>query len=209
MLIAGLRARLMSPFGLFLVAWLCSLIGVQAITNLYPLFMQTDFGVDPTYAGLTLSVATAFSLPLYSPAGTAIAHFRAVPVLRWAMLARVACLGALIVIGMMSGEGRAWPAMAAVAGLTLAWPFLSVGGTLRASELSGSSSGEGLGLFNAVAALAALIGPVLGGQLATITNDYTPVSVLGVAGLLIALGLLTFGPRARQPVPAAPTPAPA
>jgi hypothetical protein len=49
----------------------------------------------------------------------------------------------------------------------LCWPFLGVSGTTLSARLSTFGKGEGMGIFHAVFALAAVIGTAMGGWLAS------------------------------------------
>jgi len=71
--------------------------------------------------------------------------------------------------------------------VVLAWSLLSVAGTALTANLAPASEGAGMGLFNAVTALAGVVGAVLGGCAA---QNWGYAAVPGLAAAGVALGLL-------------------
>ena len=70
----------------------------------------------------------------------------------------------------------------------LCWALLSVSSTALTAHLAADNEGEGMGLLNAITALAGVLGTVFGGWLA-MRWGYQTASGLAVGGLAIGLGL--------------------
>jgi predicted MFS family arabinose efflux permease len=98
----------------------------------------------------------------------------------------VAFLG-LLGLGLTHVGAAPWLALLAFLFVVLAWSLLSVGGTALTARLSPVGEGEGLGIFNAVTAVAGVIGAALGGWVAG-QWGYNAVSGLAAGG--VGLGLL-------------------
>jgi predicted MFS family arabinose efflux permease len=97
---------------------------------------------------------------------------------------------AMLALGLSHVGGQGWLALLAFTFVVLAWSFLSVSGTALTAHLSTIGEGESLGIFNAVTAVAGVMGAVLGGWIAG-RWGYNAALALAVVG--VALGvLLTF-----------------
>ena len=81
-----------------------------------------------------------------------------------------------------------WLALLAFAFVVLAWSLMSVSGTALAARLSTIGEGQGLGIFNALTAVAGMLGAVLGGWAAGVWG-YSSIVVLALAGVALGLGL--------------------
>jgi predicted MFS family arabinose efflux permease len=196
-----------SPFGLFLLIWVISNLGINAIFTLYPLVVEGIYGVQAGPASFALAAATGVGLALYSPSSLLTHRIGGVRVLQLAMGVRLVTFVILIVLAGAAFAGREAMVLVAFAVVQLAFPALSVSSTLLTSELSPVGEGEGMGLYTAVAAFAGLGGAVLGGWVAANTG-YATTLWLAVATLIAALVLTLFlraAPTAAPPV-APPTP---
>ncbi|HTR80877.1 MAG TPA: MFS transporter [Bacteroidota bacterium] len=180
---------IVSPLGIFLVAWLISFGGVAAFFSLYPVLMKHQFGVDPSLSSIGFAVAATAGLFLYAPAGTWSRKFGPLPVFRAALAVRALAFLVLVVIGAFSFPLGGPLAVIGFAFVVLAWSLLSVTGTEITAQFSEAHEGEGLGLFNASTGVAGVLGAVIGGWVAG-TWGYETVSVLGIGGAVIGI-LLT------------------
>ena len=98
-----LAARLRSPLGLFMLVWLVSNVGPNAVFALYPLVMQHVFGIAPGPASLALAVVTGLALGGWAADA---AGYNAAPVLG---VASVALSLALVVPLRAAGPGAPSP----------------------------------------------------------------------------------------------------
>jgi DHA1 family tetracycline resistance protein-like MFS transporter len=176
-----------SPFAVFLVVWLLTFGGAATVFALYPVLMQQAYGVAPGLSSAGFAVAAGLGLTLYSPAGRWSERFGPAWVVRAALGVRLVAFLALLGLGLAHASGVAWLALLAFLFVVLAWSLLSVGGTALTARLSPVGEGEGLGIFNAVTALAGVVGAGLGGWVAG-QWGYSAVSGLAAGG--VGLGLL-------------------
>ncbi len=199
-----LEVVLRSPFALFLVLWLLCNLGPAALYALYPLFMQQVFGIPPGPSSFALGVSGAVAIALYAPTGLFVHRVGPTRVLQAGLGVRLGALVLLTGLGLVPIFGRDWLAILTFIGLDLAWVLLSVSGTVLVSRLSPVAEGEGMGIYNTVAAMASLLGAALGGWLAD-RAGYGVVLGMAVAGLAGALGLMLLlraAPHAAQLPPA-------
>jgi DHA1 family tetracycline resistance protein-like MFS transporter len=176
-----------SPFAGFLVMWLLTFGGAAAVFALYPVLMQQVYGVAPGLSSAGFAVAAGLGLALYSPAGRWSERFGPTQVLWVALGVRLVAFVGLLALGLTHLIGAAWLALLAFVFVVLAWSLLSVGGTALAARLSPVGEGESMGIFNAVTALAGVVGAVLGGWVA---GQWGYEAVSGVAAGSVGLGLL-------------------
>lgn len=192
-----LGATLRSPFGLFLAAWLLMFGGSAAVFSLYPVLMQQVFGMAPHLSSSVFALAAGLGLALYSPAGEWSDHLGAARVLETALGVRLLAFLSILALGLLPLGGQGWGALFAFIFVVLSWSLLSVSGTALTARLSPFGEGEGMGIFNAVNALAGVLGAALGGWAAG-RWGYNAVSGLAVIGITLGL-ILAFVGRLAKP----------
>jgi MFS family permease len=200
---AALRRVLGSPFGLLLASWVLATFGTGAVYALYPLMMQSVFGVPPSTSALALAVATGLSIAFFGPANRLVARFGASQVMLGSLVLRLVAMTGLVLLtevvvpGLLI-PGRGGPAVQIFVLLAAAWPFLSVSSTVLTSRLNPSDEGAAMGIYTAAAAVASLASAALAGAVAHVAG-FTAVTALGMlltgAGVLCALPLLAAVPR--------------
>jgi DHA1 family tetracycline resistance protein-like MFS transporter len=182
-----LGQTLHSPFGVFLLVWLLAFAGPAAVFSQYPVLMQKLFGTPPSTASFAFAIVAAVGLSLYTPAGNwskkqgPILILRGAQVMRW-----LAFSGMLWLAFTRTSASAGWLALLLFGFVVLAWSLMSVSGTALAAQLSPVGEGQGLGIFNAMTAIAAILGAVLGGWTAQIWGYQ---SILGLAIIGVALGI--------------------
>ena len=104
----------------------------------------------------SFAVSAGLGLFLYAPAGRWSSSGRPRVVLRIGMAVRTAAYALLWFLALSRGAQAGWPALGLFSIVVLAWSALSVASTALVAEMyaRGGNEGEGLGLFNAVTALA-------------------------------------------------------
>jgi predicted MFS family arabinose efflux permease len=178
-----------SPFGLFLSLWLISFMGSAAFFSLYPVLMKQVYGVGPGLSSVGYAIAAGIGLAFYSPAGGLSDRFGAEWVIKNGLGIRLLAFLGLFALGATHSR-QGWLALLGFLFIVLSWSLLSVSGTALTAQLSRSNEGEGMGVFNAVTALAGVIGAALGGWVAGRWgyNGATVVAIGGVAtGLLLSI----------------------
>jgi DHA1 family tetracycline resistance protein-like MFS transporter len=186
-----LNSSFRSPFGLFLIVWLLTFGGAAAIFSQYPLLMQKLFGVSPSLSSVGFAVAAGLGLTLYNPAGAWSDKAGAARVLRIAFGIRLLAFLGLLLFGLSTRpSGLGWLAMIFFGLVVCAWSLISVSSTSLAANISPGGEGEAMGLYNAMTALAGVLGAVLGGWVAGIWS-YNAMLALSVAGVAAGLALST------------------
>jgi len=180
-----------TSFGLFLIAWLLSFSGSAAFFSFYPVLMKKVYGVLPGLSSTGYALAAGLGLVLYAPAGTWSIKRGTLPVLRDALVLRIAAFLALTILAIVSFPGRGWLALLFFLFVVLAWSLLSVSSTALVAGLSPKNEGEGMGIFNAVTALSGVIGSVMGGWTANLWG-YVAIPIMGIIGVGAGFIVLIF-----------------
>ncbi len=184
-----LGRTLRSPYGVFLVIWLMAFAGPAAVFSQYPLFMQKVFGVTPATSSVVFAIIAALGLSLYTPAGNWSDRFGSQRILRLSLGLRLAAFAGMLGLVFLPGSGTVgWLALLAFAFVVWAWSLMSVSGTALAARLSPAGEGQGLGIFNAMTAVASILGALLGGWAAGAWG-YGSIVVLALGGVTLGLGL--------------------
>ena len=184
---------LLSPYTGFLVIWLLAFAGPAAVFSQYPILMQKVYGVAPGASSLAFAVIAALGLTLYTPAGNWSERRGPTRILRAALGLRLFAFAGLLWLGFMPASGNTGLlALLAFAFVVWAWSLMSVSGTALAARLSPAGEGQGIGVFNAVTAIAGVAGAVVGGWAAGIWG-YSSIVVLGFLGVALGLGLSFIG----------------
>ncbi len=183
-----------ASFGLFLLGWFLSFGGSSAFFSLYPIVMRQSYGVGPAASSVGFAVSAALGLLLYAPAGQWSTRRKPIGVLRGGLAVRVAAYALLSVLAVWSGVARSWPALGSFLVVVLAWSVLSVASTALVAQMFSrrQSEGEGLGLFNAVTALAGVVG-CAGGGWAAGAWGYGAIPFVALGGSAAGLAVLLAG----------------
>jgi MFS family permease len=187
--IKKLGATLQSPFGVFLFAWLLAFAGPAAVFSQYPILMQKVYGVSPATSSVAFAFIAALGLTLYTPAGKWSEHQGPRRILRASLGLRLIAFAGMLGLALFkTGLNTGALALLAFAFVVLAWSLMSVSGTALAARLSTIAEGQGLGIFNALTAIAGMLGAVLGGWAAGVWG-YSSIVVLALIGVALGLGI--------------------
>jgi DHA1 family tetracycline resistance protein-like MFS transporter len=187
--IKNIGTTLNSPFGVFLFVWLLAFAGPAAVFSQYPILMQKVYGVSPATSSVAFAIIAALGLTLYTPAGKWSEHQGPRRILRVSLGIRLLAFGGMFGLVFFGAGGSTGPlALLVFAFVVLAWSLMSVSGTAMAARLSTIGEGQGLGIFNALTAVAGMLGAVLGGWAAGVWG-YSSVVVLALAGVALGLGI--------------------
>jgi DHA1 family tetracycline resistance protein-like MFS transporter len=190
--VVRLFSALASPLGFFFLIWLLGYGGSQAVFSLYPVMMKSAYSVNPNAASTAFGIAAGLGLFLYSPAGRLSDRLGLRPVFYAGWAFRLLAFLGLVALAFMSFRAQNWAAMGAFAVVVLSWSLLSVTGTALTARLSGGGEGEALGAFNAITAIAGVIGASVGGWAAN-RWGYVAVPIVAAGGVLLALALALPG----------------
>jgi DHA1 family tetracycline resistance protein-like MFS transporter len=177
---------LRSRFGLFLFIWLLTFTGAAAVFSQYPLLMRNVFNVAPNSSSIAFAGMAAVGLLLYTPAGKWSERFGAARILRVSFIIRILAFVSLFGLGFTRFGFNGWLALLAFAFVVFAWSLMSVSSTDLAARLSPVGKGEGMGIFNAVTALAGVIGALAGGWVAGVWG-YGTLSLVAAVGVIFGL----------------------
>jgi len=174
------RATFGSPLPALLIRWGLLMLVSIPVVNLVPLLLRQDFGLTPQAISVGLAVVAAMAVGEYLPVSKASERMGAIRVLRGGIFLRAMGVLTLALGTWQHGPGAV--ALLSYALIAAAWPPLSVASTIRVSQLAMGDQADGaLGMYNAVASGARVIGSLAGGTLA---------SRLGYPGLLWGCGAI-------------------
>jgi MFS family permease len=181
-------------FGLFLLGWFLSFGASATFFSLYPIVMNRAYGVGPAVSSAAFAVSAGLGLLLYAPAGRWSSSGRPLRVLRAGLAIRSAAYLLLTLLIALKAPASGWPALGTFLLIVLAWSALSVASTALVAEMFSrrKSEGEGLGLFNAVTALAGVAGSAVGGWAAGVWG-YGAVPFVALFGTLGGLAVFLAG----------------
>lgn len=203
----GLRhlgSVLHTRFGRFLFSWFALSFGVAAFFAYFPVALQKAYSVAPALTSLTYAIAAAVALVLYTVGGQLSGRYGAGRVYRWALLVRLLGFAMLFAVFFLPIP-KTLAGLAGFVCIIMAWPLLSIAGTDLTARLTPISQGAGMGLFNAAAAVATVIGTFLGGPLVQFLG-YPALSGLALLGIGLAwLSAHGLDTGMAAPVPATPS----
>jgi MFS transporter, DHA1 family, tetracycline resistance protein len=181
-----LGGALRSPFGIFLLTWLLSIGGSAAVFSQYPLLMQHVFGIGPAASSIGFGAAAGLGMFLYAPAGGWGERIGPARIYRIGLGIRGAAFLGMIGLAASAPESGGRAAIPIFGVAVLAWSLIGVSGTAITARFSPRAEGEGMGIFNAVNALANIAGAAAGGWLAGALGY---ASLIGLAAAGAAGGL--------------------
>jgi len=188
-----------SRFGLYMLSWFCVMFGMWMVMNLLPLFFHDNYGISASLSSLYYGIFAVVGIFFYAPSGVWARRFGSSKVLFAGIVMLVLSLVGLALLTEVSAPTwRYVLAPVAFFLIPVGWSPLIVAGTSLAGEITTIGQGEGLGLFNAVTAIAAVLSAVAAGKLAA---DYGYSMVAIVAAIIGVFGLLLFLPLLRQESP--------
>ena len=173
-----------SRFGRFLFSWFALSLGVAAFFAYFPVALQKAYNVAPALTSLTYALAAAAALVLYTAGAQLSGHYGAGRVYRWALLMRLLGFAMLFIVFFLPIP-KTLIGLAGFVCIIMAWPLLSIAGTDLTAHLTPVSQGAGMGLFNAAAAVATVIGTFLSGPLIHVLG-YPALSGIALLGIGVA-----------------------
>ncbi|MDA8119701.1 MAG: MFS transporter [Gammaproteobacteria bacterium] len=201
-----MHTLIQSRFGRFLLSWATLSFAVAAFFAYFPLLLRHVFAIRPAVTALSYAIVAAAAIGLYIVASRWCSRYGAMRVYRLSLLARASGFGLLWALMLIPGAAQSAPALIGFGIIVIAWPALSVSGTVLTGQLTPTSEGAAIGLFNAATALATVAGTFAGGPLVA-HFGYAAVLAIGLGGLIVAWFLFT-NIRAGSPTSVASPPAP-
>ena len=201
-----MRALMGSRFGRFLLSWAALSFAVAAFFAYFPLLLRHAFAIRPAVTALSYATVAAAAIGLYIVASRWCGRYGAMRVYRLSLLVRASGFGLLWALMIIPGAAQSVPALIGFGIIVIAWPALSVSGTVLTGQLTPTSEGAAIGLFNAATALATVAGTFAGGPLVA-RFGYAAVLAIGFGGLIVAW-LLFANTRGKPSAPAPSSPGP-
>ncbi len=201
---SALPRTLRTVFGRFLISWFAASLGVAGFFAYFPLMMRDGYAISAGVTSLAYAAAAAVGIALFILASRWAGSRGPGLVYRAGLILRIAGFALLLVMYFLPFPGQGEAALAGFVLIVLAWPILSVAGTSLAADLTTGSEGSAMGMLNASAALATVLGTFASGPLVHLLG-YGIVAVLALAGLIAAL-VLGRGLEEPAPKTAPPTP---
>lgn len=178
--------KLNGTFGWFMAFWFLCLTGSAMACTLYPVIMKDEFGIGQRPLSLGFASAMGVSVFLYALAGICNRRFGPSHMIKGTLIVRWTAFLGLFSLLSLHINLRGCLTFVSFFIIFLCWPFIGVGCTALTARLSTFGKGEGMGVFTAMFALAAVSGAAIGGWLAS-WGGYT--LVIGLAGLTDGFGL--------------------
>jgi MFS family permease len=169
-------------FSCSLLAWASLNLGVAPFFAYYPLMMDMSYRIPPTTTALLYALAAAVGIALFAFSGRMAQRFGPGPVFRSGLALRAVGFGSLAFLSLIPVTGGRFLAMFAFALIMLAWPVLSVSGTVLVARLTPIGEGAAMGLLAASGAVATVLGTFLGGPLVEALG-YPVVPLVALTGL--------------------------
>jgi MFS family permease len=162
-----LKDETKTKFGLFIVGWFSIMLGNWLLYNLYPLLMNSAFGMHAGYSSMFNALGAVIGIFLYAPSGALGKKIGDGKVIL------IGIAMSLVAVAIMAfcayfeaGEFGFYAAGLAFMLIPASWSPLIVGGTAWSVELSSLNQGETLGIFNSTLALACVLSALGAGYIA-------------------------------------------
>lgn len=189
-------AKLKSRFGVFMAAWVLSMIGIQTFFNVVPLIMQSAFSVSPSVSAIGFMVGAALGTAVFPALGRLATRVGPGRVLALGLSLSIVSFGGMALFTALhpSWEGAASMILLVVA--AVAYSFEVVSATMLTARLTPFSEGSAMGVLNGAIAVGAIIGALVPAAVAArLGYDVLPLmaAVVLVVALLVSLPLLSVG----------------
>ena len=180
--IGAIKTKTTTPFGRFMVSWFLLCFGISSFFAYLPVTLKHAYNVSPSLTSLIYGVFSAAAIILYTYGGKLSAKWGSNKVYRAALMMRLAGF-ALLFGAFFLPFGKEYVAIPGFIVLVITWPLISISGTDLVVKLSPYSKGATMGLFNAILAIASVMGSFVSAPL----QHY-----LGYASLS-GIAILSFG----------------
>jgi MFS family permease len=184
--IAALTRSFLSRFTVFLLGWFIIVVATSSLYALYPVLMGKLFGISVAAGATLYAVAASLRVPLYGVAGALTTRFGPAWIFAVGIAARVVAFSGLSLVAFLHPPFGVPIVCLLVVLSEGVWALMVVSSINLAGSLTTIGQGAGMGLYNAMAALASASGAVLGGTIAG-RFGYANVCVCAAVGSAIAL----------------------
>jgi len=175
----------------FLAAWLISYTATNGLSVMFAVAMIRDYHVSAVLPTTAYAVGVGCSLLLYRTVGRWDVRLGPWRVLSTGLALRALLLACMVGLTALKTDATTLLILISFATTQIIWPLLSVASNSLAVTLDPGRQAEIAGLLNAVTAIGATIGGILGGVL--LRQGFMWLCVAVLAALLVAL-LLAWHP---------------
>ena len=155
-----------SMFGIYIAGWFLIMLATWLIGALYPLLMKSAFNLSYSMSSMYYALGAVIGIFAYTPSGTMGKRIGEGRVVIIGTIMTLVSISVLAVLAHTNSGVNHWLVPVIYILIPVAWSPLIVGGTAWAAQLATFEEGEALGLFNATAAIAAVIAAFAAGQIA-------------------------------------------
>jgi MFS family permease len=198
-LISGLIQSLRTAYGLYIVAWFACMFGTWLLYNLYPLLMESAYGIKADRSSIFYALAAVIGVFFYAPSGKLGKFIGDVAVVTLGAVVTLVCLVVMSLLAWWQPANAGWWAALAFVPIPVAWSPLIVAGTAAAAQLSSLNEGKAVGIFNATTAIASVLSAFVAGWVADLLS-YTWVLILAAIATALACVLLLPLLKKNKPV---------
>ncbi len=186
--LASLRSAMRGPYGLFLIVWLLTMVGVQTFFNVVPLIMRDTFAVKPSLTSILFMAGAGIGAVMYPICGKLADKFGPGRVMALGMLITITSFGAMALASWLNPSFKGAVGSVALVTAAAAYSFEVVGATMLTARLTPVSEGSAMGLLNSAIAAGAIVGAIVPSWVAA-AFGYKALPLMATGILLAALAL--------------------
>jgi MFS family permease len=181
-MVGSIKNKTTTPFGRFMVSWFLLCFGISSFFAYLPVTLKDAYTVSPSLTSFIYGLFSAAAIILYTYGGKLAAKWGSNKVYTSALLIRLAGFTLLFGAYFIPFE-KAYIAIFGFIMLVITWPLISISATDLVVKLSPFNKGATMGLFNAILAIASVLGSFVSASLQ---------HFLGYASLS-GIAILSFG----------------
>ncbi len=175
-----------SRFGLFVVTWLLTMIGLQTFFNVVPLVMRSGFGVSPSASSIAFMVGAVVGTAIFPALGALATRIGPGRVLGIGLAISAASFGAMALLDWTDPSWKASAALAALVTAAVAYSFEVVAATMLTARLTPFSEGSAMGVLNSAIAAGSIVGALVPSVVAA-HYGYGALTVVATGVVVVAL----------------------
>ena len=175
-----------SRFGLFVVTWLLTMLGLQTFFNVVPLVMRAGFGVSPSASSIAFMVGAVVGTAIFPALGALASRIGPGRVLGIGLAISAASFGAMALLDQTDPSWKAGAALVALVTAAVAYSFEVVAATMLTARLTPFSEGSAMGVLNSAIAAGSIIGALVPSVVAA-RYGYGVLTLVATGVVVVAL----------------------
>lgn len=177
---------LRSRFGVFILAWVLTMIGVQTFFNVVPLVMRDAFDVSPSTSSVGFMVGAVLGTLVFPLLGRLATAAGPGKVLALGLLLSLLSFGGMALLVVLEPAWRGPASLVLLVAATIAYSFEVVSATMLTAGLTPFSQGSAMGVLNSAIAAGAIIGALVPAAVAA-SLGYSALPAMAAGVLVVAL----------------------